>query len=164
MPLFESPDSLPHPRSISSLSLYIYIYISIHLFAHLLFRGGTHLPRRAGAPHPARHAGDHDATCPCDRDPGIQSHRFYMFTLPPIMLAARGSDVSGALVRKPEVTRLWRDEVGVGFRLGGSTCAGGRLLVHPPPPGPPRLPLSHPCSVVFCLVSWCYRLLLICIC
>lgn len=37
---------------------------SLSLSPKLLFRGGSHLPRRAGAPHPARHAGDHDSIRP----------------------------------------------------------------------------------------------------
>ena len=109
----------PDPSLSLSLSLHIFVFIYqgyiFHLFTKLLFRGGSHLPQRAGAPHPARYAGDHDAFRLCDRDPGIQSHRFSPAQCKGLALYVRldaayarsgGPGVSAAIARKPEMTRL----------------------------------------------------------
>ena len=88
--------------------------LSLSPFPKLLFRGGSHLPRRAGAPYPARHAGDHDAIRSRARDPGVQCYRFSPVQRKGLALYVRldacarsgGSGVSATIARKPEVTRL----------------------------------------------------------
>ena len=88
--------------------------LSLSPFSKLLFRGSSHLPRRAGAPHPARHAGDYDPVRPRARDPGVQCYRFSPFQRKGLALYVRvdayarrgGPGVCAAIARKPEVTRL----------------------------------------------------------
>ena len=88
--------------------------LSLSPFPKILFRGGSHLPRRAGAPYPTRHAGDHDAIRSRARDPGVQCYRFSPVQHKGLALYVRldacarsgGPNVSATIARKPEVTRL----------------------------------------------------------